>query len=92
MRTKKAGILTKLIILALILYGVITLFDLRARIEAAEAEKVRLQEEVDELTRSNAAMEYEIDNSDDPDTIEAVARKKLGLVMPGEKIFYNIGG
>ena len=30
-----------------------------------------------------------VDHSEDDDMIESVAREKLGLVKPGEKIFYD---
>ena len=34
-------------------------------------------------------LQYQIDHSEDDDMIESVAREKLGLVKPGEKIFYD---
>lgn len=36
-----------------------------------------------------AELQYQIDHSDDDDMRESVAREKLGLVKPGEKIFYD---
>ena len=36
-----------------------------------------------------AELQYQIDHSEDDDMIESVAREKLGLVKPGEKIFYD---
>ena len=32
-----------------------------------------------------------LEHSDDPDALEDLARDKLGLVKPGEKVFYDIG-
>ena len=46
-----------------------------------------LQQQVSEMTQSNAELQYQIDHSDDDDMRESVAREKLGLVNPGEKIF-----
>ena len=37
-------------------------------------------------TQANAELQYQIDHSEDDDMIESVAREKLGLVKPGEKI------
>ena len=48
-----------------------------------------LQQQVSEMTQSNAELQYQIDHSEDDDMIESVAREKLGLVKPGEKIFYD---
>jgi cell division protein FtsB len=36
-------------------------------------------------------LSYDIAHSGDDATIEDIARDKLGLVKPGEKIFYDIG-
>ena len=41
------------------------------------------------MTQANAELQYQIDHSDDDDMTESVARKKLGLVKPGERFFYD---
>ena len=38
-------------------------------------------------TQTNAALQEEIDNSDDPDTVLEVAKERLGLVNKDEVIF-----
>ena len=40
---------------------------------------------------ANAELQYGIDHSTDDHTIEDIAREKLGLVKPGEVIFYDTG-
>ena len=49
-----------------------------------------LQAQVDALLRENAELEYDIAHAGDPTVIAEIARTKLGLVMPGEKIFYDV--
>ena len=90
MRLKRAGIITKIVILALVLYAIISLVTLSQDIVSGREEKSRLEAEVARLQRDNAALEYEIEHSGDDATIESIARSKLGLVRPGEKIFYDI--
>ena len=46
---------------------------------------------VDAALQENAELEYDVAHAGDPETIESIARTKLGLVMPGEKIFYDVG-
>jgi len=46
---------------------------------------------VDDALRENAELEYDVAHAGDPETIESIARTKLGLVKPGEKIFYDVG-
>jgi cell division protein FtsB len=49
-----------------------------------------LQQQVTEMTQKNAELQYQIDHGTDEETIEEIARNKLGLVLPGEKVFYDI--
>ena len=79
-KTKKAGLLTKLVILALLIYLATSLLDLQGRIRETQAERDALSRQVAEQTQVNA------DLADDPDRIADIARDKLGLVVPGEKV------
>ncbi len=90
MKMKRAGIFTKIVILVLIVYATVSLIGLRLKIKEAEAEKALLTQAVEEKTASNADMKYEIEHINDPQTIENIARVKLGLLRPGEKVFYRV--
>ena len=90
MRIKKAGIITKLVILILMVYATVSLFSLQARIDEAEVEKTALIKDVQEKTAGNTALEYEIEHSTDPKTVEDIARNKLGLLLPGERVIYDV--
>jgi cell division protein FtsB len=50
------------------------------------------EQEKSNLEARNAELEYRIKHSNDPDTIQKIAREKLGLVKPGEIIFYRTNG
>ena len=90
MKFKKAGFLTKLLILVMIVYAVYNIIDVRANIAEAQQNLNSLTQQVEDATQENAQLDYEIEHKDDPETIEQIARAKLGLVKPGEKIFYDI--
>ena len=94
MKHRRSGIVVimVLLMLGLIVYAASSLSRMNARIEAAELAKEALAEEALALAVSNAALEYEIEHSGDLDMVERVARDKLGLVLPGEIIYYDIGG
>ncbi|MBS1402673.1 MAG: hypothetical protein HPZ79_06795 [Oscillospiraceae bacterium] len=62
----------------------------RSKTAALNAQTQQLQQQVTDMTQSNAELEYKIEHSEDADTIEEIARDKLGLVKPGEKIFYDM--
>ena len=91
MKLKKAGILTKLLITVMVVYAVYSIVSVRANIAEAEESLTALSQQIEDAQQENARLEYEIEHREDPETIEQIAREKLGLVKPGEKIFYDIG-
>ena len=89
MKFKKASIFTTLVIAVLMLYAVISLVMVHRQTRQLQDRAAVLQQQVSDMTQSNAELQYQIDHSDDDDMSESVAREKLGLVKPGEKIFYD---
>jgi cell division protein FtsL len=86
-KTKKAGLLTKIVVLALLVYLATTLLNLQGRIASVQAERDSLTQQVTTQSQRNTQLEDAIENRDDPERINDVAREKLGLVAPGEKVF-----
>ena len=91
MKFRSAGWLTALVIAGLMAYGCITLMSMRSKVADAAKTESQLQSQVSTIQETNASLRYAIENQDDPDTIEDIARDKLGLVMPDERIFYDAG-
>lgn len=89
MKFKRSGIVMIVIVLVVLAYAGIRLLTVRAQIDEAREKNAALQEEYDRLTQENAELAYEIEHSEDTDTIESIARSKLGLVEPNEIIFYD---
>ncbi|HIY16842.1 MAG TPA: cell division protein FtsL [Candidatus Intestinimonas stercorigallinarum] len=85
-RTKKAGLLTKLVILALLIYLATALLDMQSQIRQTQAERDSLSRQVAEQTQVNADLAEDVANPDDPQRIADIARDELGLVVPGEKV------
>ena len=90
MRTKKASILTKLVVLALLAYLASALLGLQSKIAQATEEQAEQQRLVQGIMLSNGQLQKAVENSDDPAQIEDIARDKLGLVVPGEKVFVDV--
>ncbi len=86
MKVKKAGFLTKIVVLALLIAASVCLLRMRVQITAAQSEKARLEAQVAEQTQVNADLKDAADNSDDPARQADIARDKLGLAAPGEKV------
>ena len=91
MRFRSAGWLTAVVLAGLLAYSCITLMNMKSKVADAAKTEVQLQTEIEQIQEMNAALQYAIENQDDPDTIEDIARDKLGLVMPDERIFYDAG-
>ena len=89
MKLKRAGIITKIVIAAMIVYAVVSLTGLKPQIESAKKHQQELQESVERVMQENAELQYDIEHAADDETIEDIARSKLGLVKPGEVIFYD---
>lgn len=86
-KTKKAGLLTKIVVLALLIYMATSLLDLQGRIRQTQVQRESLSRQVAEQTQVNTDLAEDVANPDDPDRIADIARDKLGLVVPGEKVF-----
>ena len=91
MKLPRSKLITRIIVFALIVYAGISLITIRGRIEAARDELGEVRRAVAEMEVSNAELEYEIENYNNPDVIAGIARSSLGLVMPGEIVFLDGG-
>ena len=85
MRFKRAGFLTKLVILVLLIYMATSLMDLRGKIQSVEEQRDALTQQVANQQLRNQELQDAIANSDDPDMMEQVARDK-GFVRQGEEL------
>ena len=68
-RTKKAGLLTKVVVLALLIYMATALLNLQGQIQEAQAQRDTLSQQVAEQTQINAELAEDVANPDDPDRI-----------------------
>jgi len=91
MRLPRSKLITKLIVFALVVYAGISLISLRGRIEAIRQEEHELRRAVAEMEVVNAQLEFNIDNHNEPEVIEEIARTDLGLVR-GDEILFVDGG
>lgn len=90
MKLKRASLITKIVIIAIVVYAGINLVSLKVQVTEAQEKRDELQVEVEGVMQTNTELQYAIEHSTDADTMEDIARNKLGLVKPGEKIFYDI--
>ena len=89
MTFKRAGFLTKLVVLALLIYMAITLLDLRGKIQGVQAQRDSLSWQVTNQRLENQKLADAIANSDDPEMLEQVARDR-GYVEENETLFIDV--
>ena len=88
MQVKKAGFLTKMVVLALLIYLATSLLNIRSRLQVIQDETRATQAQLLQETQRTAELNDAIQNKDDPAVLEAVARDK-GFVKAGEKLFVD---
>ena len=88
LRAKKVGLLVKIALLILLAYLIITLVNVRQQIGDAHAAIETLTEQVNDQTLANTELSNAIENRNDPSYLEDVARERLGLVAPNDRVFY----
>ena len=84
-----ASLLTKLVVVALLAAIGLKLYDLREQVASAEAEKASYARAVEERSRENQALAADIEEGATPEKMEEIARNELGLVTPGEYVFFD---
>ena len=89
MTFKRAGFMTKIVVLALLIYMAISVLDLRGKIQDVEAQRVELVRQVADQRLENQKLEDAIANSDDPEMLEQVARDR-GYVEANETLFIDV--
>lgn len=89
MQFKRAGMITKVVIMVLMVYMTISLLSLRTQIQSTQKERERLAAQVADQRLENQQLTEAIENSDDPEMLEAVARAK-GYVKPGETLYVDV--
>ena len=89
MQLKRAGFLTKIVVLALLIYLATSLLDLRSQIRETESLRNSLAQKVSSVQLDNLRLSEAIADSDDPAVMEQVARDK-GYVQQDETLYIDV--
>ncbi len=88
-RQKRSFVLTLGLVL-LIGYFVITIIGLQLSIKERRGELEQKTADYEEQIEQNDRLQSIVDSEDKSEYMEQIAREKLGFVMPGEKVFYDV--
>ena len=89
MEFKRAAFLTKIVVLALLIYMATDLLDLRGKFQDVQVQLDELAQQVSDLQLENQKLADAIANSDDPEMLEQVARDR-GYVEKDEIVFIDV--
>lgn len=89
MRLRKSSLITKLIILALAAYAIVTIVTLQPKIRALKDESAVLADEVSALQQSNLELEEDIASLGTDESVIEIARERLHLVSDGETVYID---
>lgn len=88
LQNKRVGLLGRILLLGLLIYMVCTLVSVRQQIAEAKDQVAILEEEVSEQLQYNTELSNAIENRDNPNFVEDIAREKLDIVSPNDRVFY----
>ena len=86
----RGGAFAALVVLILLLLVGARLASMRGRLAEARSERLALSERVARQEQENRTLEAALERAEDPAYLQQLARDRLGMVMPGQKDFYDI--
>lgn len=89
---RASGFLTGILLLVVLLGVGIQLYRMQEQLKTARAEEEALAQEIAQVEKENQQLQEDLDNADNPELIEEIAREDLGMVVQGEMVFNVIGG
>ncbi len=87
-RSKKGGLILRLLLLVLLTYMVFMLVRVRGQITTASNDLDQLTAQVTQQLQTNTELSNAIENRDDPNYLKDIARERLGLVSQDDWVFY----
>ncbi|MDO4269956.1 MAG: septum formation initiator family protein [Eubacteriales bacterium] len=89
MSKRQAPVLVKILMLAFLLYAVVTIIGLHAQIAEKREQLDSLNMRVEEYEAANEALRQEMQNGVSEEDISEIARTELSYAQPGERVFVD---
>ena len=87
----KRKIFLKIIMIVLIVYVVFTFINQQKTLNAYKTEQVYITSKIQEAEEYNDTLNSQKDNINSPEYIEEMARTKLDMYLPNERVYIDIG-
>lgn len=80
--------LTRIVLISLLLYALASLGAVGRELRQAENLRAELLRETQTQQARKAELEQKLSQGQSPEEMQQLARERLGLVLPGERLFY----
>ncbi|MBE6984617.1 MAG: septum formation initiator family protein [Ruminococcaceae bacterium] len=89
MRLCKSSLITKFIILAVMVYAIMTIVTLQPKVDQLHEEKTALEAEIAQMQQENLALQEDINALGTDESAIEIARERLNMVSDGEIIYVD---
>ena len=80
--------LTRIVLVVLLLYSLASLLSVGRELRQAELLRQQLRQQTEIQQSLKRDLERKLAQGQSPEELQQLARERLGLVLPGEKLFY----
>ncbi len=88
-KNRNHSIILSVLFCAVVLYFIATLISLQTEVNAEERSLDNLKATYEQQSNRNAELEMIIENGDESDYIEKVAREQYGYAKPDERVYFD---
>ena len=81
--------LTRIVLEALLLYSLASLLTVGRELKQGELLRQQLLQQTESQQALKQDLEHKLAQGQSPEELQQLARERLGLVLPGEKLFYS---
>ena len=87
----KKKIFLKIIMTILIIYAIFTFVNQQKTLNAYKTEQLYISSQIEEEKETNETLNSEKDNINSLEYIEEMARTKLDMYLPNERVYIDVG-
>ena len=88
-KEKKRSILLAVLFVVLVGYFIATLISFQSKVRAQEAANVASQQTLQQILDENADKADRLENGDEAENIEQIAREQYDYADPDERVYYD---
>ena len=89
-KRRGSGIIVKIVVIGFAIYAAVTLVTLQSSIDSEKNRIGDMEVQLEQQRQRNLQYSESLEGDVDDANMADIAREKLGLVAPGERVFYDV--